>query len=241
MKPITFFGTRESRISHCRTGFCKIGRISGCCSSSRRNSYIIQCSFQWRIFLYQSQTLFFVILQGICNANKKFVDIFTRFYESVHDVRVWHMSHIKGAIENDPDRYCPGGRYILGYSAYHMQYKLLPPYRNNGHRTETVRYYNTVHSKTRVVIENIFALLKGRFWRSKLLYVQFIEYVPLIILACCVLHNICIDLEDDIHVEEIDDLGNEDIGEEQYGRDFSAAIGKRNVHSALLMEQRTNV
>ncbi|XP_033228853.1 putative nuclease HARBI1 [Belonocnema kinseyi] len=91
-----------------------------------------------------------VILQGICNSNKKFVDVLTGVCGSIHDTRVWHISHINEAIENGPDRYCLGERHTLGDSAYPLQYTLLPSYRDDGHLTEIERNYNTVLSKTRV-------------------------------------------------------------------------------------------
>ncbi|XP_033212191.1 uncharacterized protein LOC117169794 [Belonocnema kinseyi] len=106
-----------------------------------------------------------VLLQGICDVNRKFVDVFAGVCGSVHDAR----------------------------------YDLLPPYRDSGHLTPTQRHYNIIHSKTCVGIEGAFRLLKGRFGRLKYLYIQHIQYAPLSIVACCVLHNICLDSEDELN------------------------------------------
>lgn len=51
----------------------------------------------------------------------------------------------------------------------------------------------------RQVIERVFALLKGRFRRLKYLHMNCADLIPFVILACCVLHNICLEgCEDDI-------------------------------------------
>lgn len=51
----------------------------------------------------------------------------------------------------------------------------------------------------RQIIERAFALLKGRFRRLKYLHMSCIDLIPYVILACCVLHNICLEgCEDDI-------------------------------------------
>lgn len=74
---------------------------------------------------------------------------------------------------------------------------MLTPYRDNGHLNHTQHNYNTKLSKTRVIIERAFGILKGRFRKLKYIYLYNTEMIPLIILACCVLHNICIDNEDE--------------------------------------------
>lgn len=51
----------------------------------------------------------------------------------------------------------------------------------------------------RQVIERAFALLKGRFRRLKYLHMSCADLIPYVILACCVLHNICLEgCEDDV-------------------------------------------
>lgn len=71
--------------------------------------------------------------------------------------------------------------------------------------------YNLRHCQTRVKIENAFGLLKQRF--RQLIRIDFfsVERMCKFVMACCVLHNICIDdgdlwdseynLNDDINYE----------------------------------------
>lgn len=49
-----------------------------------------------------------------------------------------------------------------------------------------------MHAGTRQVIERAFALLKGRFRRLKYLDMNRDDMIASVILACCVLHNICL-------------------------------------------------
>lgn len=54
-------------------------------------------------------------------------------------------------------------KFLLGDSAYPTNLTcILTPYKDNGHLTNDQKAYNYKHSSTRVV-ENAFALLKGRF------------------------------------------------------------------------------
>jgi len=55
----------------------------------------------------------------------------------------------------------------------------------------------------RQVIERAFALLKGRFRRLKYLHMSCANLIPYVILACCVLHNICLE---DCQDDDLDDL-----------------------------------
>lgn len=56
--------------------------------------------------------------------------------------------------------------------------------------------FNYILSQTRQTIERAFALLKGRFRRLKYLDMSKVDLIPTI-LACCILHNICLNNNDD--------------------------------------------
>lgn len=59
----------------------------------------------------------------------------------------------------------------------------------------------------RQAVERAFALLKGRFRRLKYLHMSVADLIPSVILACCVLHNLCLEGCDDT----IDDFIEEQI------------------------------
>ena len=79
----------------------------------------------------------------------------------------------------------------LGDSAYALSNWLMKPYIDRGNLTPEERSFNIKHSTTRVVVENAFGRLKGRF-RSigKRLDLK-VENACNVIAACCVLHNYC--------------------------------------------------
>lgn len=156
---------------------------------------------------------------------------------SVHDARVWRLSDIKTLIEQDENRFFQNQYHLLADSAYPLSHYMLVPYRDNGHLNHVQRTFNTKLSKTRVVVERAFGILKGRFRKLKYIYMYNTEMIPLVILTCCILHNICIEHED----EPIGENDNEFIGEDIFNpiemgnyNLFVDAAEKREVISHLL-------
>ncbi|XP_039307618.1 putative nuclease HARBI1 isoform X2 [Solenopsis invicta] len=167
-----------------------VGVIDGChipisAPTEYPNSYINRKEF------------YSILLQGICDHKMKFIDVFTGICGSVHDARVWRLSDIKNLIDHDRERYFPQRSHLLADSAYPLSYNMLTPYRDNGHLNAIQHNYNTKLSKTRVIIERTFGILKERFRKLKYVYMYNTDMISLDILACCILHNICIDNEDE--------------------------------------------
>lgn len=81
----------------------------------------------------------------------------------------------------------------------------MVPYRDNGHLTDRQKNYNFCHASARMAIERAFGLLKGRF-RSLLTVLDMgrVDLIPEFILACCVLHNICLLQQDELPVLEVE-------------------------------------
>ncbi|KYM96014.1 Copia protein [Cyphomyrmex costatus] len=161
---------------------------------------------------------------------------------SVHDSRVFRLSSLQEYI-NNPMKF-PNNTHLIEDAAYALHTHLLVPYLDNGHLTQYQKNYNLCHSSTRMVIERAFALLKGR-WRSLLhvLAVNCVDFVPYHILACCVLHNICLLQKDEmenmqdiqIEVEEAELFRNRIIE----SNDRNVAVAKRNNISANLLMRNT--
>ena len=150
-----------------------------------------------------------ITLQGICDFNRKFIDVFTGVPGKVHDARVFKLSDISNHL---PD-ICGIRHHILGDGAYSIRLWLLIPYKDYGNLTQDQSAYNKKFSATRVLIENTFGILKGRF--RQLLKVEMLSVVNMtkFIIACCILHNFCIDFEDELPQSEI-------YSEEQNIEDF---------------------
>jgi hypothetical protein len=91
------------------------------------------------------------------------------------------------------DNYFPGDSHLLGDGAYAIHPHLMVPFRDNGHLTLRQINFNMRLSQARQTIERAFGLLKGRFrsLRDKL-SIHTISKIPEYIVACCVLHNVCV-------------------------------------------------
>ena len=80
---------------------------------------------------------------------------------------------------------------ILGDPAYPGLPWLMKPYPENAHTTANQRHFNYRQSRARMVVENAFGRLKGR-WRCLLKRLDVrLENVTNIVTACVILHNIC--------------------------------------------------
>lgn len=124
----------------------------------------------------------------------------------------------------------PHDCHLVGDSAYKLHQNLLVSYRDNGHLTVRHRNYNFCHASARIVIERAFGLLKGRF-RSLLnvLAMNRVDLIPAHILACCVLHNICLMRSDELNIEDINvDVEDENNAENDPVHD-NAGIAKRDL------------
>jgi len=80
---------------------------------------------------------------------------------------------------------------ILGDPAHPLQPWLMKNYPYDANITQEMYSFNVYLNKGRCVVKNAFGRLKGR-WRI-LLERSEVEYtfVPKVVAACCILHNIC--------------------------------------------------
>ncbi|XP_066596306.1 uncharacterized protein [Prorops nasuta] len=201
-----------------------IGSIDGChipisSPTEYPNSYVNRKGFHS------------MVLQGICDHKMRFIDVFTGFCGSVHDARVWQLSDIKRLSDNNVNRYFPENTHLIGDSAYPLSQHLLVPYRDNGHLNNTQKTFNTQLSKARIVIERAFGILKGRFRKLKYVYMYNTEMIPLIIISCCILHNICLSNEEADGDDDFDSLVYDN---EANSYEFEDGIDKRDIIAHLL-------
>lgn len=145
-----------------------------------------------------------IIVQGVVDGRGKFIDAVVGFPGSAHDARVLRNSDIyveaeAGAILQEP-RINIGGReirpYLVGDSAYPQAPWLIKPFPEATRVNEEITF-NKELSTARVVVERAFGILKSR-WRvlSKRLDSN-LKFTIKTTIACIVLHNICLELNDD--------------------------------------------
>ena len=100
------------------------------------------------------------------------------------------------------------------------------------------RKYSTTLAKARVVVEQSFGLWKGR-WRHLQNLAVDVDAVPCLILAVCILHNICMTEEE----EEFEDmeLDGEGANGEEEGEEEVEQFHPDQVGGAALVQHLTAV
>lgn len=144
-----------------------------------------------------------ITLQAICDNNMLILDCFTGYPSRVSDVRIFRNSPIYEECMNYPNNYFDEGQFIIGDKAYPVLQWCIPPYIERRNVTERQKHFNTCHAKTRQTIERCFALLFGRFRRLKYLDMNRIDFIAPTIIAACVLHNICLNNEENQEIRDI--------------------------------------
>lgn len=136
-------------------------------------------------------------LQVVCDSCGLFTHCYAGEVGSVHDARVFRNSPVIDFLQR-PEMYFPNNSHIIGDAAYAIHPCVMVPFRDNGHLTNRQKNYNYCLSSTRMIVERAIGQLKIRF-RILLdcLPLTNVKKIPEFIIACCVLHNICI-LQNDV-------------------------------------------
>lgn len=132
-------------------------------------------------------------VQVVCDSKLKIRDIVARWRGSAHDSRIFNESSLKERFER--------GEFVgrlLGDSGYACTEYLFTPCNNANNDKEEA--YNKAHIKTRNTVERCFGLWKQRF-RCLLrgMYMK-LATAKTTIVALAMLHNIAIDMNEDIDI-----------------------------------------
>lgn len=161
---------------------------------------------------YRNRKLFpSILLQAVCDHQGRFIDTYVGWPGSVHDSRVLRNSPLyRQAI------YPPPGHFILadgGYPCLQHPLPLITPYKRPVQGVGAQRF-NSHHSRARSIIERAFGMMKTRF---RAIFLQALEvhhtFVPHVITACAVLHNICLGAGDAMDTEDAPEDDVQDEGE----------------------------
>ncbi|XP_018303600.1 putative nuclease HARBI1 [Mycetomoellerius zeteki] len=148
-----------------------------------------------------------ILLQAVTDSKMKFTNIYCGDPGSFHDVRMLRRSELFQVAEQERENIFPNNTFLLGDKGYNGIAKkwIVSPFKDNGNLTIEHVEFNRKISATRVVVERAFGILKGRFRQLQKLPLYDTHFMTWIIIACCVLHNICInngDDGDDFYIEE---------------------------------------
>lgn len=123
--------------------------------------------------------------------------------------------------------------HLVGDLAYKLSTYLLVAFKNVDRLSNREKSFNNKLSQCRVVIENAFGLLKGRFRRLKYLETIRLDLISLLIVSACILHNICI-LNEDLPEELIDEIEWRDIRTQD---NFIVNINEEQENNAAMLKR----
>lgn len=177
----------------------------------------------------------------MCNESKLFIDVFVGIPGSCHDARLYQLSNLSQRIENHSVVF-PNDTHIIGDLAYTLNTKLMVGFKDFGNLTPRQINFNNRLARIRVIIEQTFALLKGRFRRLKFMEASRLDVICLNVVVACIFHNICLlngDFLEDIDIEhEVDEermgQGQENNGLIYQEQNRMQAVIKRNRIAANL-------
>ncbi|KAG2208998.1 hypothetical protein INT47_011138 [Mucor saturninus] len=156
-------------------------------------------------------------LTAVCDDKSKFTYISVGDSGRSHDAAAFNLSEIATVALENPREYFSLDGYILADSAYPLSHYIIVPYpasevlgRSGG--ASAKKKFNKIHSSTRMAIERAFGILVSR-WRflSKHIYIKDTGDIVGIITACCILHNLCIEMNDPVLEEDNDETSNVDV------------------------------
>ncbi|XP_060835239.1 uncharacterized protein LOC132918141 isoform X3 [Rhopalosiphum padi] len=106
-----------------------------------------------------------IVFLAVCKSNLEFTYVFAGWPGSSHDACVYRNSSLGKCLIADDCNLFPSEYHILGDSAFPLSKRLLTPYRQREIWTPTQGIYIKRLSSMRVVIDQAFGLLLGRFRR----------------------------------------------------------------------------
>lgn len=148
---------------------------------------------------YNRKGYYSIIVQALVDFRGLFLDVYIGWPGKVHDARVFINSSLynkgnSGTLFPRMLKTMHGvdvPLVMLGDPAYPALPWLMKPFPENPHTTSQQKLYNYRQSRARMVVENSFGRLKGR-WRCLLKRIDCdLKNVSKIVASCIVLHNIC--------------------------------------------------
>lgn len=178
----------------------KSGVISQCLGAIDGSHIRIICPTAEKERYFNRKQYTSMHVQAIVDHKKRFLNVYTGNFGSCHDQRVLTFSDVykDGNFPKIPF-------YIIGDSGYANREKppdqmsLVTPYRQCEIRPETEviqRRFNTELSRLRISVEHSFGLLKNaeRILLDLPIHKK-LHLIPKIVMACCILHNLKIDVD----------------------------------------------
>ena len=148
---------------------------------------------------YNRKSFYSILMQAFVDFRGIFLDVNIGWPGKVHDARVFansslYMKAIAGNLLPHWPKVIGGVEVplvILGDPAYPLKTWLMKPYLDHPGITAKEKLFNYRQSRARMVVENAFGRLKGR-WRCLLKQLDMkVDNATNVVASCVVLHNIC--------------------------------------------------
>ncbi|XP_069689657.1 putative nuclease HARBI1 [Periplaneta americana] len=136
-------------------------------------------------------------VQAVAGPEGQFLDIVSSWAGSEHDSRIFQNSRLYVRYVQGEFTGC-----LLGDAGYSCQRILLTPLLNPV--TPADHRYNRAHKRTRCVVERMFGVWKKRFPCLSVGLRNKLENAPNIIVACAVLHNLSLEINDNLPEDDPD-------------------------------------
>uniref|UniRef100_UPI00398E5639 putative nuclease HARBI1 n=1 Tax=Pristiophorus japonicus TaxID=55135 RepID=UPI00398E5639 len=131
----------------------------------------------------------FINVQLVCDHQHRILVVDAKYPGSSHDSFILRQTSVPAPFTG-PNQDCG---WLLGEKGYHLSIWLLTPLWNP--RTVTEHAYSDAHSGTRCIIEHCIGILQQRFHgldRSGGALQYSPEQVSIIVVVCCMLHNLAL-------------------------------------------------
>lgn len=182
------FPTTSEELAMYKQGFYSIAHLPNCIGA-------IDCTLVPILSPHEREDVFVcrkgyhaINVQAVVNTNMKFTNVVARWPGSTHDNVIFENCALKQWLDNG------NHGWLIGDSGYALKRYMLTPKIHPTTRQEIA--FNNAHSRTRMVVERAFGILKSRF---RCLHktggcLQFSpEKCAQVFVVCAKLHNVCID------------------------------------------------
>ncbi len=191
-------------------------------------------------YYYCKITSYSIVAQAIVNSKKQIIDICVGLPGNTNDYKVLHMFALYKHVQNqglfDPRKGVNGfPSYLLGDKGYPLITWIMTPFKKEGQHSILEILYNRKHKRGRLVVENIFGILKKTFKELQKfeLHVTFLHDV---FTCCCLLHNL-FKFENEASFARLFRIIKLEIGVHEEGHHRG---GKESMNQARIEESSTN-
>ncbi|XP_065084914.1 uncharacterized protein LOC135707109 [Ochlerotatus camptorhynchus] len=204
LQPIHMPPTTEQCFKQIAQDYWEMWNFPNCIGSIDGKHIRIRCPSNSGTMFYNYKHYFSIVLQGVADANCKFISVEVGGYGKQSDGGTFNASTLfklmeTGALNIPQDAYLPGTNTSMPYvfladEAYPLLQHVLRPYaRRDG--TADEEYFNSRLSRARKSVECAFGAINAK-WRLLWKPIETDpEVAELIVKAICVLHNVIIDKE----------------------------------------------